>query len=206
MNKNLWLRRIRNYCGFLGMILPWLALLGTFLASLNGADVSWRNLSISATYFYTPALAAVLTAASIVLITYDGYKLIDNIITTAAGFFGLLIVLFPCSGIIDGNVGYFQIPVDISNLIHCVAAGVFFALLAFNNLFLFTLGEDNPTKQKKIRNIIYRICGIGMLASFVLMVLPHFFAQAFIVEAIALTFFGISWLIKGQAFGILKDN
>ena len=39
MNKNLWLKRIRNICGFLGMILPWISLLGAYLAYKNGADV-----------------------------------------------------------------------------------------------------------------------------------------------------------------------
>ena len=80
-------------------------------------------------------------------------------------------------------------------------------MLSINSLFLFTLGEENPTKQKKIRNIVYRVCGIGMLCALALMVIPvSFFAKTFIVEAIALTFFGISWLVKGQALGILKDK
>jgi len=207
MNKNLWLKRIRNICGFLGMILPWISLLGAYLAYKNGAKIDWNILSISETYYFTPALSAVLTAASIVLMTYDGYDLKDNLITTISGVFGICIVLFPCSGVIDEpNVGYFQIPVNISNVIHCVSAGIFFILLAINSFFLFTKGEENPTKEKKIRNLIYRICGIGMTGSFLLMPLPHFFAQAFIVEAIALTFFGISWLVKGQVFGLLADK
>ena len=209
MNKNLWLRRIRNICGFLGMILPWVSLLGAVLYSKFTGGLSdnfWNNLSISATYYVTPALAGILTAASIVLMTYDGYELIDNVITTISGIFGILIVLFPCSGIIDGNVGFFQVPEKISSAIHCISAVIFFGLLSFNSFFLFTLGEENKTKQKKIRNIIYRICGVIMIGSFVLMLLPHFFAQTFIVEAIALTAFGISWLVKGQALGILKDK
>ena len=46
-----------------------------------------------------------------------------------------------------------------------------------------------------------------MLCALALMILPvSFFAKIFIVEAIALTFFGISWLVKGQALGILKDK
>ena len=60
--------------------------------------------------------------------------------------------------------------------------------------------------MKRVRNIIYRACGVGMLAALVLMVLPvQFFAKTFIVETIALTFFGISWLVKGQVFGLFKD-
>ena len=139
---------------------------------------------------------------------YDGYSLRDNIVTTISGIFGIMIVLFPCACTVSGEtVGFFQLPVAISNTIHCASACAFFVLLSINSLFLFTIGEKVSTKQKKIRNIIYRVCGIGMLCALILMVLPvSFFAKTFVVEAIALTFFGISWLVKGQVFGILKDK
>lgn len=210
MSKDLWLRRIRNLAGFLGMILPWISLIGAIIVSkATGVPVEfWPTLSISATYYICPALTGILTAASVVLMCYDGYSLRDNIVTTISGVFGIMIVLFPCACTVSGEmVGFFQLPVAISNTIHCASACAFFILLSINSLFLFTLGEKEPTKQKKIRNIIYRVCGIGMLCALILMVLPvSFFAKTFVVEAIALTFFGISWLVKGQVFGILKDE
>lgn len=210
MSKDLWLRRIRNLAGFLGMILPWISLIGAIIVSkATGVPVEfWPTLSISATYYICPALTGILTAASVVLMCYDGYSLRDNIVTTISGVFGIMIVLFPCACTVsDEMVGFFQLPVAISNTIHCASACAFFILLSINSLFLFTLGEKEPTKQKKIRNIIYRVCGIGMLCALILMVLPvSFFAKTFVVEAIALTFFGISWLVKGQVFGILKDE
>lgn len=210
MSKDLWLRRIRNLAGFLGMILPWISLIGAIIVSnTTGVPAEfWPTLSISATYYICPALTGILTAASVVLMCYDGYSLRDNIVTTISGIFGIMIVLFPCACTVSGEmVGFFQLPVAISNTIHCASACAFFILLSINSLFLFTLGEKEPTKQKKIRNIIYRVCGIGMLCALILMVLPvSFFAKTFVVEAIALTFFGISWLVKGQVFGILKDK
>lgn len=210
MSKDLWLRRIRNLAGFLGMILPWISLIGAIIVSnTTGVPAEfWPTLSISATYYICPALTGILTAASVVLMCYDGYNLRDNIVTTISGVFGIMIVLFPCACTVSGEmVGFFQIPVAISNTIHCASACAFFILLSINSLFLFTLGEKEPTKQKKIRNIIYRVCGIGMICALILMVLPvSFFAKTFVVEAIALTFFGISWLVKGQVFGILKDE
>lgn len=210
MSKDLWLRRIRNLAGFLGMILPWISLIGAIIVSnTTGVPAEfWPTLSISATYYICPALTGILTAASIVLMCYDGYSLRDNIVTTISGVFGIMIVLFPCACTVSGEmVGFFQLPVAISNTIHCASACAFFILLSINSLFLFTLGEKEPTKQKKIRNIIYRVCGIGMICALILMVLPvSFFAKTFVVEAIALTFFGISWLVKGQVFGILKDE
>ena len=210
MSKDLWLRRIRNLAGFLGMILPWISLIGAIIVSnTTGVPAEfWPTLSISATYYICPALTGILTAASVVLMCYDGYNLRDNIVTTNSGVFGIMIVLFPCACTVSGEmVGFFQLPVAISNTIHCASACAFFILLSINSLFLFTLGEKEPTKQKKIRNIIYRVCGIGMICALILMVLPvSFFAKTFVVEAIALTFFGISWLVKGQVFGILKDE
>lgn len=210
MSKDLWLRRIRNLAGFLGMILPWISLIGAIIVSnTTGVPAEfWPTLSISATYYICPALTGILTAASVVLMCYDGYSLRDNIVTTISGIFGIMIVLFPCACTVSGEmVGFFQLPVAISNTIHCASACAFFILLSINSLFLFTIGEKEPTKQKKIRNIIYRVCGIGMICALILMVLPvSFFAKTFVVEAIALTFFGISWLVKGQVFGILKDK
>jgi len=210
MNKELWLKRIRNVAGLLGMLLPWIALIGAFLVDVVQGlpDCFWSELSISETYYVTPALSVILGAASIVLMCYDGYELKDNIVTTISGVFGILIVAFPCNGAITSSsdlVGYFQIPANISNIIHSVSAAAFFALLSYNSLFLFTLGESG-TRNKAIRNMIYRICGIGMVASCAILAVPvNFPAKVFTVETFALTFFGVSWLVKGGFMGILED-
>ena len=70
MNILLWQKRIRNYAGFLGALLPWLALFSAWLFGAVTNDLSgnfWHDFSISATYYCSPALAGVLTSASIVL-------------------------------------------------------------------------------------------------------------------------------------------
>lgn len=105
-SNDLWLKRIRNYAGFLGMILPWLSLLGAVIyAHCNTLPSGfWSTLSISATYYITPPLTAVLTAASIVLMCYDGYDKRDSIITTLSGVFGLMIVIFPCDCSVSPDV------------------------------------------------------------------------------------------------------
>lgn len=207
--EKIWLKRIRNLAGFMGMILPWVSLIGAVLvARTNGVpDDFWETLSISETYYVSPPLVGILTTAAVVLMCYKGYDWRDNLVTTISGVFGLMIILFPCDCPAAGPiVGFFQIPVKISNILHCISAIVFFTLLAINSLFLFTLGESD-TKQKRIKNIIYRVCGIGMFCALILMPLPiHFFAKTFIVEAIALTFFGVSWLVKGEIFGLLSDE
>lgn len=205
MSKDLWLKRIRNYAGFLGAVLPWLSLFGS--AIYRGTSPSWDDFSISATYYVCPALAAILTSASIVLMCYDGYNKWDSMVTTISGVFGLCIVLFPCNcDVAPDYVGFFQLPVKVSSVLHCTSAVIFFCLLAYNDLFLFTKHELEVTDKKKIRNIVYVVCGIGMLCAMVLMPLPiHFPAKTWWVEMIALTFFGISWLTKGGAFKFLND-
>ena len=211
MNNDLWLKRIRNYAGLLGALLPWLSLFSAFLYGKMTGGLSegfWSDLSISATYYCSPALPAILTAASIVLMCYDGYSKLDNFITTISGFFGLMIVLFPCNCSLSSDyVGFFQLPKSLSSIIHCSSAVIFFCLLAFNSLFLFTKSEKTKTNQKKKRNIVYVVCGVGMLLTMVLMPLPFYFpAKTWTVEMIALTFFGLSWLTKGGAIKFLNDK
>lgn len=211
MNDKLWNRRVRNWAGLLGGILPWLALFSAWLYGKWSGGLSdgfWSNLSISATYYCSPALPAILTAASLVLICYDGYELIDNLVTTISGVFGFLIVLFPCKCKLSTDfVGFFQCPENVSQVIHNTSATIFFCLLAFNSIFLFTLSNGNITKQKKIRNIIYRVCGVCMVLSMLLMIVPFSFpAKVWWLEMSALTFFSVSWLVKGGAFPFLNDK
>ena len=85
--------RIRNLCGLLGIILPWIALFSAGIV-LNKPEGWWW--SISATYYQSPALVGVLVPACIVMMSYIGYDWKDNLITTLTGLFGLGIVLFPC--------------------------------------------------------------------------------------------------------------
>ena len=189
--------RLRVMIGMLGMLLPWIIVL------LYGAFPP----SISATYYVAQCITPfmiVLGSASLLLISYKGYTKLDDIILTLAGIAGLGICLFPCY--IYGApafVGTFLAPIETSNIIHCVSALIFFGLLSFNSLFLFTKSSGEKTLKKKIRNVIYIICGIGMVASFGLLALPYFYCQIWLVEALALFFFGISFLTKADAFKFL---
>ena len=89
----------------------------------------------------------------------------------------------------------------VSGWLHGVCALFFFGLLAFNSLFLFTKTSGEMTPNKKKRNLIYKICGIGMIVSFILLAfLSGTWAGTWIVETIALAFFGISWLTKADCY------
>ena len=154
----------------------------------------------------------VLGSAGILLINYKGYEKIDDISATIAGCFGIAICIFPMTYVPNPDIttGVFHLRSDISNIFHCISAFGFFGTLAYMSFFLFTKTGGEMTKEKKIRNIVYRVCGIGMLASFLLMLL-NFFSWApynltWIVEAIALFFFGVSWIVKSGATPVLRDK
>ena len=184
-------KRLRCFVGHLAFWLPWIVAL-----------ILWRiPSSISATY-YTHAGAVfmiILGACSVFLMFYDGYGKTDDILNTVAGTFGLLICLFPCWTNAE-RVGTFQTPVAISSAIHNISAVVFFVILAYVSLFQFTKSDGNMTEKKKKRNVIYRVCGVGMVASFGILLLPSFYIRVWLTEMLALSFFGISWLTKANAY------
>ena len=185
--------RLRAMIGWLGMLLPWI------VVSL----INYFPASISATW-YTNACTSfmiILGSASFLLICYKGYNVVDDILLTCSGIAGLGICLFPCTiaGAPD-KIGTFLIDGTISATIHNVSAVIFFALLSYNSFFLFTKSSGEMTRSKKIRNIIYRICGVGMITSFLLLLLPDFHIKVWLVETIALFFFGVSFLTKADIY------
>lgn len=159
--------RLRVLVGILSMLLPWIVAL--FYGGIPA--------SISATYYTAQCITPfmmILGAASFLLISYRGYTKLDDIILTLAGICGLLICLCPCTSSVLPIVGTFALPSAVSGAIHNIAAAIFFVLLSFNSLFLFTKSDGEKTWKKKARNIIYIVCGIGMLASFGILLLPYF--------------------------------
>lgn len=189
-------KQLRCTIGILGMLLPVIVVLLQFCNPV----FKWPT-SISVTWYTnacTPFMI-ILGIASVLLMFYKGYDIVDNILNTCAGIVGLGICLFPCWGpgyVANDPVGAFLIPTNISNQIHGICAFIFFGILAYNSFFQFTKTSGDMTKNKKIRNVIYRICGIGMVTSFLILLLPSFYIQVWLMETIALFFFGISWLTK----------
>jgi hypothetical protein len=184
-------KRLRCFVGRLAIALPWIVVL----------ILQKFPQSISATYYTRacPAFMIILGAASILLMFYDGYDKADDILNTIAGILGLIICLFPCEYDAE-KVGVFQTPVEISAMIHNISAVVFFVILAVVSLFQFTKSNGNMTAKKKARNVIYRVCGVGMVASFAILLLPDFYVKVWLTEMFALSFFGVSWLTKANAY------
>lgn len=199
--------KLRKRIGYCGMALPVLVLV---LSLVFGHGFPQ---SISATYYISNCITPfmiILGAASMLLLCYEGYDLQDKIVCKLAGIFGLGVCLFPCANGLLDVVGTFSIPQTISGILHNICAISFFGLLSYNSIFLFTKTSGNMTAQKRHRNMIYRICGILMITSFILLIpfnLLNVDNGIWIVEFIALWAFGVSWLTKSDSYKILfKDN
>jgi hypothetical protein len=197
-------KRLRCWIGCLGVALP---IIVAVLSLVYGYP--FPN-SISETYFrdtcITPFMI-ILGASGILLLNYNGYDKTDDVLNTLAGIFALGVCFFPCAAK-GGLIGTFQIPAEISDIVHMVSAIGFFGILAYNSMFQFTKGLPKPSPEKKKRNIVYRICGVGMIASFILLPLANFGILdiphvIWVIETIALFFFGVSWLTKANCIPFL---
>ncbi len=197
----------RNVLGGLGMLLPVISIIGGLFVK-NKPESWWY--SISVTYYITPALPIILGACAIFLLCYRSYEKIDTIINVLSGIFAFGVVLFPCAnpyGI--ESVGFFQIPVRVSDVIHSICAMLLFALLAYNIGWLFTRGTNERN------NKIYRICSYAMImimAIFFIIIIAGLFGLNYpkwltmVVEAVLLLLFGFAWLVKGQLFNFSKSS
>lgn len=204
---------MRRVIGIFGISLPLVVVIGGFIE--NGFVIQG---SISG-YYYTNMrdfFVGLLCIVALFLISYQGYERIDNIIGNTSGLSALGMLLFPTSmfsGKIE-KVGIFLIDDHISEYIHLTFGTIFFLALSFNAIFLFTRRHSHKlSKEKKHRNLIYRICGSIMFISIVCMLIYTLFLRhtflakiypVLILESIALFAFGVSWLIKGNTF--FKDQ
>lgn len=196
----------RNVLGALGMLLPVISIIGGLF--VRNKPESWWY-SISVTYYITPVLPIILGAAAIFLICYRSYETIDTIVNVTSGIFALGVILFPCDNPYGYEyVGFFQIPVNISAVVHFSCAIALFVMVSFNIGFLFTKGND------KIRNRIYKICACIMICTMAIFAVVAIIKSkvtfipgwiVMVVESILLLAFGFAWLVKGRAFSKKSD-
>lgn len=201
-------RTLRALIGILGMALPVMCLLWSLAA--NGGVV----LDSVSSYYYSnfrDVFVGILVAFSVFLVSYRGYTVLDSLVTTVIGVCGLGTALFPCENAdVTSPVGVFMLDDAVSNVVHLVCAALFFVLLAFNALFLFTRSNSAIERHtaKWYRNLVYRICGSLILICMAAMIpallwkgtsFPGSDYAVLILETIMLFAFGISWLVKGGA-------
>lgn len=198
----------RRAVGWLGVSLPFVLWWGGLLI---GNTVLQPSISH---YYYThmrEAFVGVLCAVSLFLFTYKGYNKLDSYSANAAGFFSLMVAVFPTNLIADYSGQGAVVSIfdwKIHNAIHLISAGLFFTTLAGMSLFLFTK-SDKPKSQwsnaRKSRNIVYKLSGWMMLLCILMIGISEPLLGVgktskitFAMETVALFFFGISWLTKGE--------
>lgn len=200
---------LRSLIGALGMALP-------FVVSLGGVvfDHTGLQTSISA-YYYTGMrdfLVGILWAIGFFLFSYTGYDRIDRIAAKLSCLFAIGVAVFPTSP--DGATDPSAIFIG---QIHLLFAALLFVTLTCFCLFLFTKTDPAlpPTRQKLLRNKVYRLSGAIMSVCILLMLIYNFlppqvaslfadYRPIYWLEASAIFSFGISWFVKGE--GILKDE
>lgn len=199
----------RRAIGWLGILLPFLLISGAYVFD----DAQRLQPSISH-YYYTnmrEVFVGLLWAVALFLFTYKGHSKMDSLATNLAGILAVTISLFP-TNYMEGFPGQHavisMVYIEWHGTIHDISAGLFFLILALISLFLFT--KSNKSKHlmghhKRRRNTVFKVCGIVMLASILLIAInkPVLKINAestitYWTEVILLVAFGTSWLIKGE--------
>jgi len=185
-------RNIRRIIGAIALLLPWACMLAV-----------WRIQSSISSYYFSYArdlLTGCLLGIGTFLVAYQGYDRQDTIVSNVAGAAAIFVGFVPCSipQVIGTRIGILRLPAEVSAVIHGISAAILFVAIFYMVMFLFTKGSSD-TIQKKLRNALYRICGLGILAGFVLVLWSVLWT-----EVLMLTCFGVAWLVKGET--ILQDK
>ncbi|MFK8007131.1 MAG: hypothetical protein AB8H03_12190 [Saprospiraceae bacterium] len=206
---------LRKFLGILGILLPILLILGgTIFGKCDAIQLSISD------YFHTPMrdyFVATISSMAFFLFTYKGYDKKDNLLCNIAGIAALLIAFCPTYADPLTNCMNESMLANQSSLIgkiHLFAAATFFILIMQISMFQFTKGSSK-TPEKKMRNQIYRACGITIFISLLIIALYFLYLEkeypfltkykpVFWLETIALFAFGISWLIKGDT--LFRDS
>ncbi|MEO5641965.1 MAG: DUF998 domain-containing protein [Bacteroidia bacterium] len=208
-------KTLRKTVGWLGILLPVILAVGSVV--IFGCDHVETSIS---NYYHTNmgnVFVGVLCAFSVFLFTYKGPQKIDGIMGNIAGTFGTIAAICPTTLKDDICLPGGMIPAaheKYVGIIHLSSAALFFLVLAYFSLFLFTKTSGIITAQKIRRNKVYKICGWVMIAC-ILLLIPYFampsykpqfnaYKYVFCLETLALWAFGFSWLTKGEF--LLKDK
>ncbi len=199
-NRIISYKSMRRNIGIFGMALPFVLFLGSVLF------FNYREIQPSVSQYYHTEMrdvfVGIISFVALFLFAYRGYNILDRIAGIIAGTAALGVALFPAAELKPG---------DWVDTVHIISASVFFVTLALISLFLFTLSyydkSEEKSDEKKIRNKLYRACGIIMLICLVFILIwfridetyPELirYKPVFCLETIALIAFGISWLAKG---------
>ena len=183
-------------------------------------DYSYQNqgsFKNSVSHYYYTTMGEIFTgtlfAVGLFMVCYKGHPkrdedkgFSDNVMTNLAGLFAMGVAIFPTTARfpLQDNLRSFISTGSVGN-IHYIFAGLFFFTLAVMSMVNFRRSKEPGRFGKGPDDPFFLTCGIIMLACLALV--PTLgrlesierFHTTFILEAIALIAFGLSWLKKGQA-------
>lgn len=206
---------LRKSIGWMSVALSPAMLLGNYFL----ADCSYIQQSISDYYFTVTGdlMVGIMCCLALFLISYRGYpgEQLDEWLTTISGLLALGAALIPTNEPLVQSCAIIHLPWDTNrSLTHNLLSSLLFIMLSLISMLLFTKGRGEPTPEKLQRNKVYIVCGSIMLM--VIIVVPIYnqllrtypdwekYKLVFWLETLAMTAFGISWLVKGGLF--LRDK
>jgi heme A synthase len=171
-------------------------------------------------YYYTTVgelFTGTLWAVALFMFSYRGYpqrdeEIIpsDSFMTNLAGICALGVAIFPTSSdyCLTDNVRNY-ISSETIGSVHYIFAGFFFITLALISIFNFRRTAKVADFGKMPSHNFYKYCGMIILACIALIVIYSVWIEesypawkayniTFVLEAIALVAFGLSWLKKGR--------
>ncbi|UCG50546.1 MAG: DUF998 domain-containing protein [Candidatus Latescibacterota bacterium] len=200
---------LRKTVGILGIAFPFVLSLGALIFFRTGIQGSISG------YYHTgmrDVFVGILCVIGFFLLSYRGHGCLDDIVGDLACIFAVGVALFPTNPecVTEGGT-------RIIGHLHQVFATLFFLTLICFSLLLFTKTHKHrtPTRRKKQRNKVYKICGCTMFVCILLIGILSLFPDdvksslkpikpVYWLEAFAVFAFGVSWFTKGEA--ILKDQ
>ena len=203
---------LRQMIGWAGLLMPIAVRLGAVLFEGIGSTDS-----ISA-YYYTgmrDVFVSTLVLGGALLSCYRSPAPSDNAVAIIGGLAAIGIGLFPMDPTYAPEIlrKYPDMVADKCYMTrgllgyHFLFVGTFFALTFYLVYFRFSaFTPAQPTREKILRNKVYKVCGAAMLVAFVaigLLAVLRKGESIFWPETVAVSAFAIAWLVKGQMF--LKD-
>jgi hypothetical protein len=145
------------------------------------------------------------------LFAYKGHYFYQNVASKIAALAAFAVALYPTICVSLGTSTMCDGVVMDPNKVHGAAAGILFSILAFFCLVPFkNRAESKPGKNAKIRKWVYVICGYTILLSilYIVLLIANVLTHATGVywgETIALSAFGIAWIVSGQYFDFYSE-